>query len=479
MHDANETDGAAPLLRQFAAWIDRGATSNEEVRRSYYADAIIVPDANVLLSLYQYTPATRGDLLAALGSISARLWLPHQVGLEFVRGRAGVIKRRNEELSKAPGEISRSFDAAWKQIDAAVNRVQSLIVRYSDPNGFNETESLVTRQQFEDASAPWKTVLIEQAKKVRDEHDIDPNTLAGDADELLRTIADLISDRIGDPVDEATLRRRVERAINFRYPNEIPPGFSDLGKGSELLAAGDFLIWEEIVEHGQALPRGSRVIFVSGDTKEDWYQPAGLGQKKRPWPYLLDEFRLRTGGDILIVETSQFYADIKHYLGTDIAASSIEEANRAVVSADEGIFLPTGVLADLDPPDALLASAYLSVPQAGKAAIAAVRRGTDRYFQWWLIGVTKDLGLRECSDDEPRFDLQAFLRPGAVGLSQDWIPAGSVLRMGEFPYLTMFIAPWFLSVLELCSNADRKIFLSLAHQHGRMTGFDSNEPPAP
>ncbi|WP_327636128.1 PIN-like domain-containing protein [Kribbella sp. NBC_00482] len=474
MHDDSATDGVAPLLRRFAAWIDPGVTSNEESKRSYYADAVIVPDANVLLNLYQYTPATRGDLLAALESISARLWLPHQVGLEFVRGRAGVIKRRNEALSKAPGEISRAFDAAWKQIDTALNRVKSLIVSYSDPYGLDEIEDLVSRPLFEEASAPWKSALIAHAKKIRDEHDIDPDALAGDTDELLKTIAGLFSDRIGSPVDEAILRSRVEHAIHFRYPNEIPPGFSDHGKGSELLAAGDFLVWEEMVEHGQTLPRGTKTIFVSGDTKEDWYQPADLGQKRRPWPYLIDEFRLRTGGEILIVETSQFYADIKEYLGADIATSSIEEANRSVAWPEDGIFLPPGVLAELDPPDALMAAAYLSVPQAGKAVM---RRDTDRSFRWWLIGVTRDLGLRERHDDEPRFDLQAFLRAGSADRPQDWVLAGSVLKVGEFPYLTMFVAPWFVSVLERCSNVDRKIFLSLAHQHGRMTGFDSAEPP--
>ena len=39
-------------------------------------------------------------------------------------------------------------------------------------------------------------------------------------------------------------------------------------------------------------PRRGRVIFVSGDKKADWYEPARwANEPPRPWPSLIDEFR--------------------------------------------------------------------------------------------------------------------------------------------------------------------------------------------
>ncbi|MEU4293826.1 PIN-like domain-containing protein [Kribbella sp. NPDC026596] len=473
-----QVDGEpAPLLRHFDAWIEPAYGTDDAAKQEYYPSAIIVPDTNVLLDLYQYTPVTRQQLLAALQSVSDRLWLPHQAGLEFVRGRAGVIKRRNEVLSRAPREVNSAFESAWKQIDSAAKHIKNLMVSYAGPDNLGEIDALMNRELFDQFTAQWKTALIERAKAIKDEHDIGPGAFIGGADELLITIAELFGDRIGEPVTEDALRLRVERATKFRYPNNIPPGFSDLGKDTELLAAGDFLLWEEVIEYAQNLPE-PKVIFVSGDTKVDWYQQAGFGQKKQPWPYLIDEFRLRTGGRILITETAEFYADIKQYLGADIASSSIEEVNRPVAAPerDDEVFLSPKELGQSDPPSALVEAAYYSAQLSSKAVRQAIERPSDRLFQWWLIGVTRDLAKRGTESGEPLFDLQAFRREEATP-GPSWVPADAVLHLGEFPYLSMYIAPWFATILELSPPADRQRLLRLAHEHGSATGFGAPDRP--
>ena len=59
--------------------------------RSAVATAMIVLDTNVLLSAYRFAPTAREELLAAIEQLGDRVWVPHQVGLEFHRNRYSVI----------------------------------------------------------------------------------------------------------------------------------------------------------------------------------------------------------------------------------------------------------------------------------------------------------------------------------------------------------------------------------------------------
>lgn len=49
-----------------------------------WKDGIIVFDTNVLLNLYRYSEEARDELLELMKSFQKRLWMPYQVGLEFL-----------------------------------------------------------------------------------------------------------------------------------------------------------------------------------------------------------------------------------------------------------------------------------------------------------------------------------------------------------------------------------------------------------
>jgi hypothetical protein len=60
--------------------------------RHVLTQGMVVPDTNVLLNLYRYTTQSRADLLAMLSKLDDRLWVPHQVILEFWRTRESVLQ---------------------------------------------------------------------------------------------------------------------------------------------------------------------------------------------------------------------------------------------------------------------------------------------------------------------------------------------------------------------------------------------------
>jgi hypothetical protein len=55
----------------------------DENYRRLWDDCFFVLDTNVLLNIYRYSPKLRTGLIDILTKISERIWVPHQVALEY------------------------------------------------------------------------------------------------------------------------------------------------------------------------------------------------------------------------------------------------------------------------------------------------------------------------------------------------------------------------------------------------------------
>ncbi|WP_231662859.1 PIN-like domain-containing protein, partial [Pseudanabaena sp. 'Roaring Creek'] len=63
----------------------------EEEFIELWKSGIFVLDTNVLLKLYKYDQKTCDDFFKVLRVVSDRLWIPHQVALEFQENRVSTI----------------------------------------------------------------------------------------------------------------------------------------------------------------------------------------------------------------------------------------------------------------------------------------------------------------------------------------------------------------------------------------------------
>lgn len=63
-----------------------------------WANALIVVDTNVLLSLYRLPKTAREEFLLVLTKLKSRLWIPYQVALEFQSNRLSVIASERKIL---------------------------------------------------------------------------------------------------------------------------------------------------------------------------------------------------------------------------------------------------------------------------------------------------------------------------------------------------------------------------------------------
>ncbi|MBV7246899.1 PIN-like domain-containing protein [Streptomyces sp. MW-W600-10] len=451
-----------PMIKQYQDWIQKGPAETDPERALFFTDSTIVLDTNILLSLYEYTPAARQQVLEALRNVQHLLWLPHQVGLEFFENRHRVITGRRKALEESQRILRNKINEAKKALKEARAHTQKMLIRYAqDTEASSKLEKQISDKAISSLLDDVSRTLEGQASRLR-EYDISvsPN---GEGDTVLSQVAALFGDQIAVPPDPNLTRQRVEDASLYRFPNLIPPGFKDAGKGTALASSGDFLLWEETISHMSASEGRSHLLFVSNDTKEDWYQPSGEGRSEpRPWPFLKSEMRARAGAELRFETPGTFYRGINRFLHAEITETTYAEIDRAAVGTAPASITETAAIRTPPPPD--LVAAALDAADLGDGLVDTISDTEHRLlFLWWLIGATAELERRALIDDEPDVVFMPATRatphPGA-----DWVP-GVRLRLGEWPYRSSsWIAPWFVEIINVSSIRDRNILQGLAAQ---------------
>ncbi|MFE9772959.1 PIN-like domain-containing protein [Streptomyces sp. NPDC005931] len=458
------------LLQRFAAWLRPQPSADDVERRAFFQDGIIVLDTNVLLSLYEYTETSREEVLAALQQAAGRLWMPYQVGLEFVRGRRSTLESRKRALSDAAAEVNKKLMAARKAIVEARNVVCAQLNKYARAEGeIAELNSLVADGLVDQHLDVYRQAFKRHLDMLKSDHGLALSSSDAE-DPILPRIADLYGDSIGEQPDDEVLRKRIEDATTFRFPNKIPPGFADSGKETPLQSAGDFLLWEELIEHVSQLPEDRRrVLFVSNDTKEDWYQSESGASGPRPWPSLIDELQRRASASLRIETQLKFYGGIKEFLDAELADDTyaeIERVSEAFDFASMGRAVVTTENATrLQPPQEAALAALKSVGLTSSTLRSVIESTSPSHwlFQWWLIGVTTQLGRREREASEPIVEIAAAWR-GPHPPSPLWRP-GTDFAPGEWLHRdSSWIAPWFMELIDSTPQVDRTMLRGLAAQ---------------
>jgi len=212
--------------------------------------ATVVLDTNVLLGLYRLTGTARNNALAVLElpALRDRLWLPHQVVIEFyrnlpsVRGRvAEAYRRAGVDLRSAAGTAKTAF-ARESRSKEAMAEVAKLIDDGVD----------ALAKALEDLAAKHQALAPDSA------------------DPVLERIERIYDRRTGAEPDDKTVRDRVEEFQTWRAPNQIPPGYEDVPtKYTPVLRAGDYLLWCELLD--KAAETRTPFLFVTDDGKTDWW----------------------------------------------------------------------------------------------------------------------------------------------------------------------------------------------------------------
>ena len=154
-----------------------------------------------------------------------------------------------------------------------------------------------------------------------------------DKDLIRERIDRLLEGNVGDPPSVDQLDGWYEDGAS-RYEREIPPGYSDSGKngiyqfGNLVLKKryGDLILWNEILE--EATNRGdlSGLVFVTDDSKEDWWW-GERGKTIGPRPELVQEICSNRQVNLFYMySSSRLMHFAEDYLEVEIGEDSPQQA---------------------------------------------------------------------------------------------------------------------------------------------------------
>jgi hypothetical protein len=289
-------------------------TPTEDDYRRLLTGGTVVPDTNALLNLYRYTAEARDDLFAVLERLRDQLWVPHQVIVEFWRNREAVL-RDPRDTHRTMRELDTERDRALKTLQTWANRV-SLTDEHLN--------------EIRDALALGFRAVTEAVAEFTDTRSLDAARDTNN-DAVLARLAEVLDGRVGPRLSDDDHTAAVDEGLR-RVDERRPPGYMDKNKDDDG-AAGDYLVWEEILREAER--RGGDVLFVTGDVKEDWWREEG-GEKRGPRLELVEEMRRRSGGRLFILRPASLLLYASKLLEVTVREGSVQDAERVERFLSEG-----------------------------------------------------------------------------------------------------------------------------------------------
>lgn len=244
--------------------------------------ALIVMDANVVLDLYRFHSSTTRLYLDSLSKFANRLWLPYQIALEFHRNRP-----------KVRAESPKAHQVRIKELDAFKNTISSKAYK-----------SKLTSSKAQDALVAGIQAAIDELKSEFEAIRIDsfPNT----DDPILTKVSMLFEGRVGEKPTHQAHEELLKEGKN-RFDQSIPPGYEDRGNKPSGEEYGDYFLWQQLMDHAKTSDHD--VIFATEDAKPDWTWKVN-GDTIGPRPELIQEFREKTGRDIIFYSGKEFFRQL-------------------------------------------------------------------------------------------------------------------------------------------------------------------------
>jgi hypothetical protein len=231
--------------------------------QSLWSGATFVLDSSVLLQFYRLPEQTRKQAFKILSGLKGRVWIPHNVALEYHRGRVRCIIEARDVVAKSVEPINRAFEEVYRAVAA---------VKLADRGLVDAVERMSEIRKAGEA-------VVLAAESALAGH-IDPNGVDPVADQ----IAEIFAGAIGTAPSQDQIKS-MEAEAAARYLVKMGPGFKDDGKDSFRFGAltynrkySDYLVWAQTIEH-VARSGIKDLIIITNDAKDDWW----LSHNKTVW----------------------------------------------------------------------------------------------------------------------------------------------------------------------------------------------------
>ena len=150
-----------------------------------WEEGMFAVDMNVLLNLYRYSRSTRDELLEVLSALEEKLFLPHQVGREFLERRPGTIRKQRDGFAN----LRKRVTGVCEEIEEELRSVLSLRPGEDLPRGLMDA--------LEEVPPGGYTGLSERLKELEEELPRASN--AAEDDEAWDAVEKLFDGKVGPP----------------------------------------------------------------------------------------------------------------------------------------------------------------------------------------------------------------------------------------------------------------------------------------
>lgn len=283
-------------------------------------DCLFIFDTNVLLNFYQYDIKTKDEFLELIKKIKDKVWLPHQVALEYQRNRLDVVKNERNVFAR----IDHATEGFINSLNTKV--LKECNVKTKLPDLYDQINKFI--EDFKELAAKFKNDTITPHLALKPE--------VRQHDSVRDVIDDVFENRVGPEFEQAELDKIYELGTT-RYENKIPPGFKDIKdkQGKEyrfndkkyISMYGDLILWKQILNKTKN-DNIKKVIFVTGDVKDDWWYSID-NKTIGPLEELQTEFYRETEAEHFKMYTpDEFLTDAKKYIDAKISQEAIQDVKK-------------------------------------------------------------------------------------------------------------------------------------------------------
>lgn len=319
---------------------------------------LVVLDTNVLLDLYRMNRKVRGDMLTVLMGLRDRVWLPHQVLVEFWRNQPqeAILRHHSNKAKQARESMAKAGITVQNAINTWMNDVH-----------LDDDDTV--REQLNLSLGGMKAALAELSRVVDEQATRDGQHGAPDTneDEIIRQLERIFADNVGPAPTAADLNTAVIEAKS-RAEKQTPPGYKDFEAGkADPDAAGDYILWRQTL--AEATARNCDILLVTRDLKEDWWRPTVAGAPRQPRVELVHEALAVADCRLFMLEPSSLMSRARRVLKLEdeVDERSVQALERleTEVTRDGDLWDATSLEALLD---ALFATSYVQAEAILSAA---------------------------------------------------------------------------------------------------------------
>ena len=253
----------------------------EQLKNLIEKGYLVICDTNVYLNIYRYSPEFSDFALNCMKTVQGSIFIPSTVELEFSKHYRACFGGMEKRVRRIAADADKTIQNAAQKVLKVCDTLQALqypdisTLRESLEDGINDL-STASKSFFEDRSIltfianPWdgKDLVLDLFEQiVNAQHVMPPLT------------------------QEEVYLFCEEGEKRYKAVPPVPPGFKDAKDKDGVRKYSDLIMWKEVIRFAKA--RSVGIIFVTDDTKSDWWVEQDTGREFHP--KLREEFEAEAG----------------------------------------------------------------------------------------------------------------------------------------------------------------------------------------